>query len=126
MEHFRGDLEIIQEYERKQREIEKDEEALNAVETRVETISAAICDIKEPWHEKLKRLIADINASFSQFFKEIGCVGEVVLDDTLDVRLSNRIWKQRKFTQLLGCFVVGNRTPCAIPGKYKVDYHECT
>lgn len=33
------------------------------------------------WYAKLKDVVAQIDASFKEFFQDIGCVGEIVLDD---------------------------------------------
>ena len=85
MQNFRGDLQAIREYEKKKQEIEQHEEEVNAMQHRINSISESIQCVKDPWHQKLKDLVAAINESFSRFFKEIGCVGEVVLDDSSEV-----------------------------------------
>ena len=88
MQNFRGDMQVIREYERKKREIEQREEEVNAMQHKINSVTESIRSVKEPWHQKLKNLVSSINESFSQFFKEIGCVGEVVLDDSSEVSVS--------------------------------------
>jgi hypothetical protein len=43
---------------------------------------------QETWHADLKKVVSQIDASFKEFFQDIGCVGEIVLDDEDSVRPS--------------------------------------
>lgn len=40
-----------------------------------------LCSLQGAWHARLKEVITQIDSSFKDFFKDIGCVGEIVLDD---------------------------------------------
>ncbi|DBA04829.1 TPA: hypothetical protein N0F65_004466 [Lagenidium giganteum] len=78
---FRGDLRIQDIYERVCREIENEERELKELEHFVTHGEDEINGIKDAWHAKLKDVVAQIDASFQEFFRDIGCVGEVFLDD---------------------------------------------
>ncbi|KAF0683113.1 Aste57867_24801 [Aphanomyces stellatus] len=79
--HFRGDLRVVDIYERVQREIEEDEKELALLESNAATQQDRINAIKDPWYTKLKQVVAEVNESFAQYFKDIGCVGEIHLNE---------------------------------------------
>lgn len=81
LECFRGDVSIREIYERVAAEIEREEANLQELEDFVNNGEDKVNAIKESWHAKLKDVVAQIDSSFKEFFKDIGCVGEIVLDD---------------------------------------------
>ena len=44
------------------------------------------CEQQGEWHARLKEVVQHIDSSFGEFFKDIGCVGEILLDDKDPVR----------------------------------------
>ncbi|KAG9409482.1 Structural maintenance of chromosomes protein 5 [Aphanomyces cochlioides] len=85
LSQFRGDMRVVEIYERVQREIEEDEIELARLESSVATLQDRINAIKDPWYTRLKEIVSQINASFGQYFKDIGCVGEVHLNEDGDI-----------------------------------------
>ncbi|KAH9098698.1 hypothetical protein Ae201684P_017909 [Aphanomyces euteiches] len=85
LSQFRGDIRVVEIYERVQREIEEDEIELARLESSVATLQDRINAIKDPWYTRLKEIVSQINASFGQYFKDIGCVGEVHLNEDGDI-----------------------------------------
>ncbi|OQR85040.1 structural maintenance of chromosomes protein 5 [Achlya hypogyna] len=83
-EHFRGDMRIVEVYERVRQEIAAEEEALAQMETNMATLTERIDAIRIPWLEKLTAVVTEINAKFKHYFQEIGCVGEVYLNQDDD------------------------------------------
>ncbi|CAI5743535.1 unnamed protein product [Hyaloperonospora brassicae] len=81
LECFRGDNSVRELYERVCGEIRDDEIQLADLESRVARGEDTISGIKGGWHEKLKEVVQQIDTSFGDFFKSIGCVGEILLDD---------------------------------------------
>ncbi|CAI5722490.1 unnamed protein product [Peronospora effusa] len=81
LECFRGDKSIRELYERVHDEIQDDEVVLADLESFVTHSEEKINGIKEEWHAKLKEVVQHIDSSFGEFFKDIGCVGEILLDD---------------------------------------------
>lgn len=81
LECFRGDVSIREIYKRVAVEIEREEANLQELEDFVNNGEDKVNAIKESWHAKLKDVVAQIDSSFKEFFKDIGCVGEIVLDD---------------------------------------------
>ncbi|GLD93353.1 hypothetical protein PINS_up001945 [Pythium insidiosum] len=78
---FRGDLSIRDIYERVCAEIEQEEAELAELEGCVTNGEDKINEIKSAWHAKLRDVVSQIDSSFKEFFRDIGCVGEIVLDD---------------------------------------------
>ncbi|RLN53805.1 hypothetical protein BBJ28_00008228 [Nothophytophthora sp. Chile5] len=78
---FRGDRSIRELYERVCGEIEEDEARLADLENYVTNGEDEINGVKGLWHASLKEVVRQIDASFKEFFMDIGCVGEIVLDD---------------------------------------------
>lgn len=78
---FRGDINVREVYERVCQEIITEEQSLNELRNWVEHGEEKIDAIKQAWHDKLRHIVSQIDASFQQFFREIGCVGEIYLDD---------------------------------------------
>ncbi|KAG6580330.1 Structural maintenance of chromosomes protein 5 [Phytophthora cinnamomi] len=81
LECFRGDRSIRELYERVCAEIQDDEAHLADLESFVTHGEDKINGIKGEWHAKLKDVVYHIDSSFKEFFMDIGCVGEIVLDD---------------------------------------------
>ncbi|RLN80833.1 hypothetical protein BBJ28_00013452 [Nothophytophthora sp. Chile5] len=78
---FRGDRSIRELYERVCAEIKEDEARLADLENYVTNGEDEINGVKGSWHASLKEVVRQIDASFKEFFMDIGCVGEIVLDD---------------------------------------------
>ncbi|KAK1947417.1 Structural maintenance of chromosomes protein 5 [Phytophthora citrophthora] len=81
LECFRGDRSIRELYERVRTEIEDDEAHLADLDSFVTHGEDKINGIKGKWHAELKEVVEHIDTSFSKFFQDIGCVGEIKLDD---------------------------------------------
>ncbi|KAE9138658.1 Structural maintenance of chromosomes protein 5 [Phytophthora fragariae] len=81
LECFRGDRSIRELYERVCAEIQDDEAHLADLESFVTHGEDKINGIKGEWHAELKEVVHHIDSSFKEFFMDIGCVGEIVLDD---------------------------------------------
>ncbi|KAF4035864.1 RecF/RecN/SMC N terminal domain [Phytophthora infestans] len=81
LECFRGDRTIRELYERVRDEIRDDEVHLADLESFVTDGEDKINGIKGKWHADLKDVVEHIDTSFREFFKDIGCVGEILLDD---------------------------------------------
>ncbi|KAF1333654.1 Structural maintenance of chromosomes protein 5, partial [Globisporangium splendens] len=78
---FRGDISVREIYQRVAAEIEREEADLQELEDVVNNGEDKVSAIKESWHAQLKEVVSQIDSSFKEFFKDIGCVGEIVLDD---------------------------------------------
>ncbi|KAG7400746.1 Structural maintenance of chromosomes protein 5 [Phytophthora boehmeriae] len=81
LECFRGDRSVRELYERVCAEIRDEEAQLADLESYVTEGEHQITGIKGAWHAKLKEIVLHIDTSFKEFFMDIGCVGEIVLDD---------------------------------------------
>eukprot|EP00644_Phytophthora_capsici_P011065 jgi/Phyca11/7245/fgenesh1_pm.PHYCAscaffold_18_\ len=81
LECFRGDRSIRELYERVRAEIEDDEAHLADLDSFVTHGEDKINGIKGKWHADLKEVVEHIDTSFRKFFQDIGCVGEILLDD---------------------------------------------
>ncbi|TDH68754.1 hypothetical protein CCR75_000142 [Bremia lactucae] len=81
LECFRGDKSIREVYERVIKEIQDDEANMADLESFVNHGEEKINRIKVKWHADLKEVVQNIDTSFRSFFKDIGCVGEILLDD---------------------------------------------
>ncbi|KAG3117149.1 Structural maintenance of chromosomes protein 5 [Phytophthora idaei] len=81
LECFRGDRTIRELYERVCNEIRDDEAHLADLESYVTHGEDKINGIKGKWHADLKEVVEHIDTSFREFFKDIGCVGEILLND---------------------------------------------
>jgi structural maintenance of chromosomes protein 5 len=79
---FRGDRSVREIYQRICDEIEQEEIELQALEGFVQNGEDQVNSIKDAWYAKLREVVGKIDSSFKEFFRDIGCVGEIVLDDT--------------------------------------------
>ncbi|ETV72523.1 hypothetical protein H257_12617 [Aphanomyces astaci] len=124
--HFRGDLRVLDTYEQVQKEIEEAEAKLARMESSFATLQDRINAIKDPWYAQLTDVVSKINTSFAQYFKDIGCVGEVHLnqDGGMDIfnerKVFSRITKSSCGSQLPQYFLI---TPKLITG---LEYHPDT
>ncbi|KAL6045430.1 Structural maintenance of chromosomes protein 5 [Balamuthia mandrillaris] len=75
---------IIEEYEERCKEIEELEAKLATEQEDLRNETGRIERLKETWLPPLKDLLARINESFGKYFSEIGCAGEVVLEENED------------------------------------------
>ena len=53
----------------------------------------SVCGQQGEWHEKLREMVQHIDTSFGDFFKSIGCVGEILLDDNDPV---SKLWSKHR------------------------------
>eukprot|EP01112_Ceratiomyxa_fruticulosa_P017466 TRINITY_DN5447_c0_g1_i1.p1 TRINITY_DN5447_c0_g1~~TRINITY_DN5447_c0_g1_i1.p1 ORF type:complete len:1092 (-),score=307.20 TRINITY_DN5447_c0_g1_i1:64-3339(-) len=81
---FQTNPQVIIDYEKRQEEIAELQEKVNSGESNKNDLSTKITRTREKWEPPLEKLIQRIKASFSKFFSEIGCVGDVVLNKQED------------------------------------------
>lgn len=66
-------------YEKKREELAAVRDDMEALTNRKEQRKNALGSRQEPWEEALKNIITKVDIRFSQYMKELGCVGEVSL-----------------------------------------------
>jgi len=76
---FHTNPRVIEEYEQRKIQIEKLEVEIKEKQTNLDNRKTTIETLKSKWLPPLKNLIIRINISFSKFFADIGCAGEVSL-----------------------------------------------
>lgn len=72
-----GNPGLIQQYERRQQEIEKLEERVNNFDAELTRLNEAISRIRGQWEPELEKLVSEISDAFSYNFAQIGCAGQV-------------------------------------------------
>eukprot|EP01117_Protostelium_nocturnum_P019773 TRINITY_DN865_c0_g1_i2.p1 TRINITY_DN865_c0_g1~~TRINITY_DN865_c0_g1_i2.p1 ORF type:complete len:923 (-),score=310.26 TRINITY_DN865_c0_g1_i2:106-2874(-) len=70
---------IITQYEKRQAEIDELKAKFENEEETLQNSKAKIEELKGKWEGELEPLIAKVNKSFEKYFRQIGCLGEVVL-----------------------------------------------
>ena len=70
---------IMEKYRQREEEINKLEEVLANHDANLKEKQARIDDLRNSWKPEIEKFITEINANFHQYFKEIGCIGEVKL-----------------------------------------------
>uniref|UniRef100_A0A8C1NWH3 Structural maintenance of chromosomes protein 5 n=1 Tax=Cyprinus carpio TaxID=7962 RepID=A0A8C1NWH3_CYPCA len=78
-ECFTGLSDVVEEYNRREREIQNMEKELDDKTNALTTYRQNIAEAKERWHLNLKQLVDQINERFSDFFRSMQCAGEVDL-----------------------------------------------
>lgn len=71
---------LIEEFEKRQVQIDKIRERVQKHETDLVEFDHAIKEIRDQWEPKLESLVQKISNSFSDFFARIGCAGQVGID----------------------------------------------
>ncbi|KAF3437342.1 hypothetical protein FNV43_RR20095 [Rhamnella rubrinervis] len=72
---------ILEEYEHRKRQIENIATKLDADRNELTRHKAEVDGLKESWLPTLRRLVAQINETFSRNFQEMAVAGEVLLDE---------------------------------------------
>ncbi|KKK17235.1 hypothetical protein ARAM_005920 [Aspergillus rambellii] len=75
-----GGSHLIQEFEERERQIEKIHAKLAEFETQLEDYSHAINEIRGKWEPELDAIVQSLSDAFSDSFARIGCAGQVSLD----------------------------------------------
>uniref|UniRef100_A0A671KQL0 Structural maintenance of chromosomes protein 5 n=1 Tax=Sinocyclocheilus anshuiensis TaxID=1608454 RepID=A0A671KQL0_9TELE len=78
-ECFTGLSDVVEEYNRREREIQNMEKELDDKTNALRTYRQNIAEAKECWLNPLKLLVEQINERFSDFFRSMQCAGEVDL-----------------------------------------------
>uniref|UniRef100_A0A8C1X4Z8 Structural maintenance of chromosomes protein 5 n=1 Tax=Cyprinus carpio TaxID=7962 RepID=A0A8C1X4Z8_CYPCA len=78
-ECFTGLSDVVEEYNRREREIQNMEKELDDKTNALTTYRQNIAEAKERWLNPLKQLVDQINERFSDFFRSMQCAGEVDL-----------------------------------------------
>ncbi|EFA77304.1 structural maintenance of chromosome protein [Heterostelium album PN500] len=73
------DPKVMQDYENRQKEIQTLTNKIGNHKAALEESQARMEELKSEWLIPVREFIADINEKFTQFFKEIRCMGEVLL-----------------------------------------------
>lgn len=72
-----GNPGILQQYEKRQREIEKLEDRVNNFDAELARLNESISRIRGQWEPELEKLVSEISDAFSYNFAQIGCAGQV-------------------------------------------------
>ena len=72
-------FQVMQEYQQHIGDIQKMRETMEAKKKRLERLQTQLNENKKKWLEPLHKLIDNINTNFSNYFRAMGCVGEVAL-----------------------------------------------
>ena len=72
-----GNPGLLQQYEKRQREIEKLEDRVNNFDTELARLNEAISRRRQQWEPELDKLVSEISDAFSYNFAQIGCAGQV-------------------------------------------------
>ncbi|KAK9323611.1 P-loop containing nucleoside triphosphate hydrolase protein [Lipomyces orientalis] len=74
---FGGNQHVIEQYEKRQSEIERLQAKVDTSNERIRDLYAQITEIRNDWEPELDHLISRVSAEFSEAFRSIGCAGEV-------------------------------------------------
>ncbi|XP_071964942.1 structural maintenance of chromosomes protein 5-like [Antedon mediterranea] len=77
---YQTDARVVEEYNEREKEIAETTEELDKHINFIETHKTEIEEGKQRWLPPLRELIAKVNVSFTDFFSQMGCAGEVALD----------------------------------------------
>ncbi|KAJ5946044.1 hypothetical protein N7454_002883 [Penicillium verhagenii] len=75
-----GSANMIEEFEKRERQIEQLHVKLAAFQTKLDDIQVSIDEVRGSWEPRLDTLISKISDAFSDSFQRIGCAGQVCLD----------------------------------------------
>nr|XP_039258386.1 structural maintenance of chromosomes protein 5-like [Styela clava] len=73
------DPQVVDEYNRRQREIEVLQKRVDDLQSRLNRSRSEIDEVRTRWLTCLKKLVTEINGKFSKYFAQMGCAGEVDL-----------------------------------------------
>ncbi|KAK7743944.1 Structural maintenance of chromosomes protein 5 [Cytospora paraplurivora] len=68
---------VLQEFEKRARDIERSQREKAKKEQQLEELNAGIRDLRQEWEPRLDEIIRKINDAFSYNFEQISCAGEV-------------------------------------------------
>ena len=80
-----GSRSIIQEFEDRQRKIDRLKHALAESQKTLSDLQHGITEIREQWEPRLESLVRRISDAFSDSFARIGCAGQVSVDKATDL-----------------------------------------
>ena len=80
-----GSRSIIQEFENRQRKIDRLKKALSESQKTLSDLQHGITEIRERWEPRLESLVSRISDAFSDSFARIGCAGQVSVDKATDI-----------------------------------------
>ncbi|KAL2871502.1 DNA repair ATPase SMC5 [Aspergillus lucknowensis] len=75
-----GPSNVLQEFEERERQIERLREKLTDFESKLADYNHAINEIRGKWEPKLDAIVKSVSDAFSDSFARIGCAGQVSLD----------------------------------------------
>jgi chromosome segregation ATPase len=81
------DEKIVEEFNKRNKEIEKLRNEVNKKKEKLENYQQDYEDLKNGWIEKVEEMILNINDKFTELFKQLKCAGEISLsrpDDSDD------------------------------------------
>lgn len=76
---YQSNPQVVKEYERRKKEISELNAQVEEQEKDLETEQREITSLKERWLAPLQELVTQINEKYGQFFRMMGCAGEVAL-----------------------------------------------
>eukprot|EP00048_Salpingoeca_helianthica_P017956 m.239909 g.239909 ORF g.239909 m.239909 type:complete len:1037 (-) comp22885_c0_seq1:27-3137(-) len=71
----------IRDYEARKAQIEQKQAANDELQAQVGTLATELESVKEQWLPQLRGYIDRIRASFSAYFRDMGCAGDVILEE---------------------------------------------
>ncbi|KAK3717890.1 hypothetical protein QZH41_014890, partial [Actinostola sp. cb2023] len=77
--NYQTDPGVVRQYEKRKKEITNMTTQVNSQSTDLQSKQQEINDLKERWLTPLEELISQINTKYGQFFRMMGCAGEVSL-----------------------------------------------
>lgn len=75
-----GNTNVIEEFEQRQRKIEKLRDKLAGFERQLSDLDASIAEVRGKWEPRLEAIVQQISDAFSESFARIGCAGQVSVD----------------------------------------------
>ena len=79
-----GNAGIVEQYEKRQKEIEEITARRDSRQAKVDEISAEITRFRQMWEPRLQAMVNRVSAAFGDAFSAIGCAGEVLLSRSGD------------------------------------------
>lgn len=76
--------EVLRQYQRRKAEIETKTKELQKLRSECENRAGQLEAMLGPWRAKLKNVADKLNARFSLYMTQMGCAGQVELDDSND------------------------------------------
>ena len=77
--NYQTDPKVIQEYQRRKKEIETLRQTIQAKKLEVEEHQEEMALVRDRWLTPLERLLSEIDEKYQDFFRRLGCAGEVGL-----------------------------------------------